>query len=240
MQELESPWLHWFPQKLGQRTESDRVLLSQFVETHEFDSRYGGVPLLTVRNALGEGSGAQLEALVRAEGFAEQPNAFDGRIAAEAKQGMSVTWSERFAAHLRGEAIAVPYPGVDVTDEAKRTHAASSYRSVIQGVAPRDTLVDLREVFSADAIEKLSFQPSPSADGFTVLRQMCARCHDGRGDPQLPKNRFDVLRLDEMPRDLKDRAIARINETGPRRMPPWRVGSLSPENIAAATVVLQQ
>jgi hypothetical protein len=240
MQELDSPWLHWFPQRFGQRTESDRALLAEFAEAHELDSQYGGIPVATIVNALDEGSGAQLEALVRSEGFGEQPNPFDARIAAETAAGESETYDARFQAHLSGAAIAVPYPGIDVTDEAKRSAAVASYREVVLGAAPRESLLDIRDVFSEDASLKLSFVPWPESDGRAVLNQMCARCHDGRGNPALEKNQFDVLRLDEMSRGMKDTAIARISASGPTRMPPWRVGDLTPEAMSAAITELQK
>jgi mono/diheme cytochrome c family protein len=240
MQELSSPWMHWFPQRFAQRTDSDRVLVAQFLEAHAGDEQYGGIPITAIASGLDDGSGAQLEALVRAEGFSSQPNPFDGQIAAEMKAGASPTWQARFDAHLRGEAIAVPYPGIDVTDQAKRSAAVRSYQDVARGTAARETLLDLRQVFSADAGEKLSFVPKAGADGRTVLVQMCARCHDGRGNPNLRKNQFDVLRLEAMPRGSKDAAIERINASDETRMPPWRVGTLTPDAIQAATLELQK
>jgi MYXO-CTERM domain-containing protein len=239
MQELTGPWLHWFPQRFGQRTDSDRVLTAQFADAHRVDSQYGGIPMATLVNAIDEGSAAQLEALVRAEG-SEQPNPFDGHIVQEVAEGASPTWEARFKAHLRGEAIAVPYPLMDVTDEAKRTAAVESYLNVVTGVAPRDSLIDLRDVFTDDAKQKLSFVSAPGADGETVLLQMCARCHDGRGDPTLPKNRFNVLQLETVPAAVKALAIARMNAEDHTRMPPRRVGDLSAEAISAATSELQK
>jgi hypothetical protein len=118
--------------------------------------------------------------------------------------------------------------------------AVRSYRDVLGGTAPRQAMVDLRPIFSDEAKEKLSFVPQPGADGRTILLQMCARCHDGRGNPQLPKNLFNVRKLDEMSRAAKDAAIARVNESGPRRMPPWRVGALDADAIRAVTTALQQ
>jgi hypothetical protein len=240
MQELASPWMHWFPQRFVQQTESDRLLTAEFAATHQHDSQYGGIPVPVIVNALDEGSGAQLEALLRAEGFAEQPNPFDGQIAKEMNAGSSPTWQTRFDTHLRGEAIAVPYPLVDVTDAAKRDAASQSYLAVVQALAPRETLLDTRNVFAQDAAIKLSFVPGAAADGKTVLLQMCSRCHDGRGNPALGKNHFNVLRLADMPRALKDLAIARITDAGPARMPPPRSGALTPESIQAATVELQK
>jgi MYXO-CTERM domain-containing protein len=240
MQELASPWLHWFPQRFVQHTDSDRTLSAQFMAAHELDTQYGGIPISVLRNALDEGSAAQLEALVRAEGFADQPNPFDGHIAKEAQSGTSVTWQARFDAHLRGEAINVPYPGVDVTDPVKRDAVTRSYRDVVQGLAARNTLLDLREVFSNDAALKLSFLPQPGADGKTVLLQMCSRCHDGRGNPALLKNRFNVRQLEAMSRTQKDAAIDRMQATDGTRMPPWRAGSLTPDALQLAIAELSK
>jgi hypothetical protein len=241
MQELTSPWLHWFPQRFSQRTDSDRVLMARFQEVHGVDEQYGGVPIPTIVNALDEGSGAQLEALVRAEGFADQPNAFDPRIGRDlAAQEVHPSWNGLFDKSVRGEAIAVPYPHIEVTDEAKRVAATLSYVSVVKGEAPRESLLDIREVFSSDAREKLSFVPRPGTDGRTVLLQMCARCHDGRGEPSLSRNLFNVKALDQMQRSIKDLAIARLKEPLETRMPPWRVGSLSEEALQAAIAELSK
>jgi len=240
MQELASPWLHWFPQRFVQRTESDRVLLAQFAEAHRGDQQYGGVPIQTITNALDEGSGAQLEALLRAEGSGDQPNAFDPQIVTEMKSGTSPTWEARFETHLQGKAIPVPYPGVDVTDETKRKAASQSYQNVVAGTAARGSLLDIRDIFSNDALTKLSFVPAPGADAHTILLQMCARCHDGRGNSVLNKNRFNVLQLGAMSRAEKDLAIVRLKDSGGTRMPPWRVGSLGPGDIDAVTAELQK
>jgi hypothetical protein len=239
MQELTGPWMHWFPQRFAQRTESDRVLGAQFAEAHQGEGQYGGIPIAVITNAIDEGSGAQLEALLRSEGFAEQPNAFDAQIALEMKSGPSPTWQARFDAHRRGEAIGVPYPLIDVTDETARSDAVRSYVSVVSGSAPRESLLDVRSIFCADAEQKLSFVPQPGADGRGVLLQMCARCHDGRGDPQFRKNQFNVLRLDELPRSLKDAAIERMSASS-AVMPPTRAGRLTPEAIQAAKLELQR
>jgi hypothetical protein len=241
MQELASPWLHWFPQRFIRRTDSDRILTAQFLQAHDVDGRYGGVPISTIANALDEGSGAQLEALVRAEGYGDQPNAFDPRIEAEAKNGdTSSAWLAQFQASLGGQAITVPYPRADVTDAAKRDAATESYRRVVTGAAPRETLLDPRDVFSQDALEKLSFVPQPGADGRTILVQMCSRCHDGRANPMVSRHSFDVKKLDQMSREEKDLAIVRMQEPPATRMPPWRVARMTPEAILAAVTELRK
>ena len=241
MQELSSPWLHWFPQRFVQRTDSDRLLSAQFAEIHAVDAQYGGVPIATIQNAVDEGSGAQLEALLRAEGFGEQPNAFDPRIEAEAKNGQpSPTWLAQWTVATAGGAITVPYPRADVTDEAKRTAATASYKNVVMGGAARETLLDLRDVFSADATEKLSFVPQAGADARAVLLQMCARCHDGRANPEESRSKFNVLKLDEMSSEEKTIAASRIMEPDDsvKRMPPWRSGQLPADVIQAVVTEL--
>jgi hypothetical protein len=243
MQELASPWLHWFPQRFVQRTDSDRLLSAQFAEAHSVDQQYGGVPVSTIQNALDEGSGAQLEALIRAQGFGDQPNVFDPRIEAEAKDGLdSPTWLAQWQLAAQGHAITVPYPRADVTDAAKRSAAVSSYQAVVSGAAARDSLLDLREVFSQDAIEKLSFVPQAGVDGKAVLVQMCSRCHDGRADPNLGRSKFNVLELSALSADEKQLAISRLQEPegSAKRMPPWRSGALTPAALEAAITELSK
>ncbi len=243
MQELVNPWMHWFPQRFERRTDSDRVLTAQFVEAHQGDAQYGGVPIKTIANAVDEGSGAQLEAMVRAEGYGQQPNPFDPRIESEMLDGgTSSTWLAQFQAALRGESITVPYPLVDVTDAAKRTAATGSYRDVVSGAAPREGLIDIRDVFSQDAMEKLSFVPQPNADGHAVLLQMCSRCHDGRGNPSVGRSKFNVQKLDQMSRAEKDLAIARLKEPArsAAKMPPWRSGRMTDEAMLAAVMELSK
>jgi hypothetical protein len=241
MQELSSPWLHWFPQRFVQRTDSDRILSAQFADIHGVDKQYGGVPIGAIENALDDGSGAQLEALVRAEGFGEQPNVFDPRIEAEAKNGdQSPTWLAQWTVATQGHAITVPYPRVDVTDEAKRTAATATYKNVVTGAAGRETFLDTRDVFSQDAAEKLSFVPQAGADAQSVLVQMCSRCHDGRADPSIGRSKFNVLALDTMSADEKTIATSRVLEADDsvKKMPPWRSGQLTPEAITAVTTEL--
>jgi len=243
MQELENPWLHWFPQRFVQRTDSDRILTAQFLEAHALDSQYAGIPISSIASGLDDGSGAQLEALIVAEGHAEQPNVFDPRIEAEAKAGeVSPTWLAQYELALKGEAISVPYPRVDVTDPARRGQAVLSYLDVVSGVAGRDTLLDLRDAFSQDALEKLQLVPQPGMDGRGVLVQMCSRCHDGRGNPAISRNAFNVRTLDDMSRAEKDTAISRLLEpaSSPLKMPPWRAGSLTQEALDSAIAELSK
>ena len=110
---------------------------------------------------------------MRAEGFGEQPNPFDAQIVAEMKSGASPTWQARFETHLQGRAIAVPYPAIDVTDEAKRNAAARSYQDVVRGASPRGSLLDIREIFSDDAQAEAELR---SAARRRRQDRACCRC----------------------------------------------------------------
>jgi len=243
MQELSSPWMHWFPQRFVQRSDSDRVLAPQFLAAHDVDKQYGGVPIETIGKAIDEGSAAQLEALIRAEGYADQPNVFDPRIEAETRDGgASATWLAQYQQAVLGKTITVPYLRADVTDEAKRLAAARAYRDVVKGVAPRGTLVDTRDVFSQDAKEKLGFVSPPASPGAAVLVQMCSRCHDGRADPALGRARFNVQKLEQMSREEKDLAVVRMQlpASSKLKMPPWRAARLPDDANQAAITELRK
>jgi hypothetical protein len=116
-----------------------------------------------------------------------------------------------------------------------------SYVDVVTGRAPREGFISLHDLFTDEARELLGILPPAGADGNTVLKVACARCHNGRGDPSLLRSAFNVLRLDEMSRELKDWAIERL-EAGadsPNVMPPARFGTLPADAIARAVEVLQ-
>ena len=59
-------------------------------------------------------------------------------------------------------------------------------------------------------------------DGRALLAQQCQQCHNSRLDPTITRERFLVDQLDQMSRDEKDLAIARIQTSLDTRltMPP--------------------
>lgn len=243
MQEFRSPWLHWFPQKFAQRTQSDIVLLPQFLEAHSVDENYAGIPISTIETAVSEGSGAHLEDLLRAEGQADQPNVFDPLIEREiAESGQSSRWEALYAAFLEGEAISVPFPGLDPTDPGLRQAATQSYVSVVTGSAARESLIPLHDLFTDEARALLGIVPPVDADGRTVLNVACGRCHNGRSDPSLARSSFNVKALDEMSREMKDWAIEKMVAApdSPHVMPPSRFGPLPPDAIQKAVQELQK
>ena len=104
------------------------------------------------------------------------------------------------------------------------------------GAAPRESLLDLRELFSEDAKAEARARAAAGRRRPAVLTQVCARCHDGRENPLLSRNLFNVKTLDQMSREEKDLAIARLQEPegSVLRMPPWRAATLPPAELAAA------
>ncbi len=244
MQELRAPWSHWFPQRFVSRTESDRVLMDQFLEAHAgIDEHFGGIPMSSIEGALEDGSAAQLEALIRAEGFGVQPNAYDPRIEAEyLEAGQSERWQEQFAASVRGESIPVPHPAIDATDPVKRLEAVESYKAVATGQAPRESLADMQHILSADAPVKMGLAPAEGLDGRAVIVQMCGRCHGDNADPAISRANFNVNQLDTMPRETKSLAVARMMgaDTDYHLMPPKKAGWLSAAAKDAAIAELQK
>jgi hypothetical protein len=71
---------------------------------------------------------------------------------------------------------------------------------------------------------------------------MCARCHDGRGNADVNRAKFDVRRLDQMSRTEKDVAISRLMEPAmsARKMPPWRAGRMTDVSTQAAIAELSK
>jgi hypothetical protein len=58
---------------------------------------------------------------------------------------------------------------------------------------------------------------------------MCSQCHNSRLDQTLTRARFNVMALDAMSREERDRAIVRLQlpDSDPAKMPPLQSRSLS-------------
>jgi hypothetical protein len=157
---------------------------------------------------------------ITAAGFGNQPNAFpsaevETQVAQVAPSqpvvnlpmGWSTTWAGIYQAAESGQAIAVPYHDVKVTDPDRLPAMTEAYAASRNG-AP--LTVDIREVLLPAGLIDMGFVPRAGLDGRTLLAQQCAQCHNSRLDPTLSRDRFLVDKLDQMSRSEKDLAIARI------------------------------
>jgi hypothetical protein len=251
MQELRAPWTHWLRNNLDEP--GGRELLADYQKAHDASEAFAGIP----GNLIGTPrcDPAQLEALVSNNSVAPQPNEFptgqvETQVAASAPMqpaqnlpmGTSPAWAQVYQRAVSGQAIAVPYHDVKVTDAAKLDTLAMAYREVTSGARPRSALPSLSGVFLDAALSDMGFAPKPGLDGKGLLVQMCQGCHAGNVDPALSRAKFDATRLDAMSRAEKDLAIARLKEPpdSVRRMPPVSAGSLSSDEVGRLSQLFAQ
>jgi hypothetical protein len=232
MQELQPPWNHWF-YKLsqgGQALIADYLAAKgdePFAGLSERDMTLDSEPGLLSSTLFFAGSrvqpneyvSARIEPEVRASAAAhgvEQP--WDNSV-----PGESETWHALYERANRGDAIAVPYHDVKVSDPAKLALLTQAYTDYREGRLSRDELPDLRDVRPDDPtlLARMGLGADPALDGEALLRHACGQCHNGRLDQNVSRARFNVD-LEDLPRAAKQRAIARIElpVDDSRVMPP--------------------
>ncbi|MBS2017160.1 MAG: hypothetical protein JST00_30015 [Deltaproteobacteria bacterium] len=247
MQELQDPWTHWF----HANRPGGAALLEDFRRAHGSNEDYFGIPGSLIQ----ESDGRAIEDFILGQGFQTQPNMFDSqRIEQEVKSsaskqpevntpaGTSSTWKRLYDAAASGRFIPVPYHDVKVTDPDKLDFAVSAYSKVMSGKMLESELPDIRRVFLDSALEEMTMKPKAGATGKEVLVQTCAQCHNPSLDQSVSRARFDVTKLDTMPRAMKDLAIARLKlpASDVKRMPPAIFRSLPDDALARAIQELQK
>lgn len=260
MQELRVPWMHWFPagaMKLNIRdpsssqTDTEDVLLPIFREAHGHERQYGGIPLSELLD-LDRFAASALEGFIDTywslKGgappiFPQDNQDFEfnsNQVLQERAQGSRAQWTQYFAEVRSGRRVTVPFYDVDTSDPAKRRAAVAAYLAVERGSAPASTMLDLRDVFSAEAQLALSIRPADTEPGPELLTHFCGRCHNPRLDQSLSRARFDVERLAEMSAEEKKLAIERIllPQDSPYVMPPVFAAELTPLAIEKLKEVL--
>jgi mono/diheme cytochrome c family protein len=251
MQELETPWTHWF----SKGTEGGRALLDDY-RAAKGDEAYAGVPGARLERATPGG----LSMLALYSSAPTQPNMFDSRaIEAEVRDsaaalggaqpvdnsvpGDSTTWRAVYDQAKRGAAIAVPYHDVKVTDPDKLERMTAAYQTYRSGELAREALPDIRDVFPDDPrrLAEMGMGTEPGMDGEAVLLQACSQCHNPRLDPSLSRARFRAD-LVGMSRNEKDLAIERLRlpQSDPFVMPPTRLRVLTKEARERAIEALKR
>lgn len=250
MQERAFPWTHW----LYQGIEGGLALLGDYFAA-KGDEVLAGYTATQIRDAHPVG----MAQLADFHGSRE-PNQFDSalieqevRESAAARGGAqpgdnrvpgeSATWRSAYERSLRGEAIAVPYHDVKVTDPDKLARYSDAYREYRAGLIEPEELPDLRDVFPDDPeqLAHMGMMTEPGADGAQVLLQACGQCHNERLDPNVSRANFRAD-LKGMSRTEKDLAIERLRlpDDHPLAMPPYRLRSLSDEARKRAIKVLSR
>jgi len=244
MQELTTPWTHWFDPD----TEGGRALFADYYAAHG-DETFAGIP----SGLFSKARGGLVAALVRIAGFREQPNEFASiAIETEVDQsapgqpednhtpGQSQTWQKLYQTALRGEAISVPYHDVKLTDPTKLAHISQLYSDYRAGRRPLRALPDIRDVLPDDAntLAEMGFALDERLDDRALLTAACTLCHNKRLDQGLSRARFHTD-LERLSPSEKQVAIERLNlpPDNPLAMPPRRIHELT-ETARARLVAL--
>jgi mono/diheme cytochrome c family protein len=250
MQEIDSPWTHW----LSPNTEGGKALLDDYMAAHG-DETYAGMPATHIAKT-DPNSLATMVFLATST----QPNKFDSLLierevmqssaamggsqpADNSIPGMSAIWRSTFDAATRGEAIAVPYFNVKVSDASKLAAMTAAYQAFRAGELTAAQLPDVRDVFPDDPerLAEMGIGTQPGLTGTGVLMAACAQCHNERLDQSVSRARFRAD-LVGMSRAEKDLAITRLllPPEHALAMPPARLRQLTPEARDRAIETLQQ
>jgi hypothetical protein len=246
MQELKTPWTHWFG-----LTEGGRALFDDYWAAKGDETLFGLSPDILMR---ANPVNLNLQAVYGGPNI--QPNPFDSQAieaevhASAADQprdnsvaGQSETWQRGYEAARRGEAITFPYHDVKVTDPDKLAHMTEVYQAYRNGEIARSELPDIRDVFPDDPerLAEMGFATKPGATGEEVLLEACSMCHNEHLDQSLSRANFRA-NLEGMTRSEKDRAIARLllPNSDVHKMPPVRTRTLSAQARQRAIDVLMR
>ncbi|HVO31037.1 MAG TPA: hypothetical protein VMV18_09885, partial [bacterium] len=246
MQERQFPWTHWFfaqfegggptPEGGTNGGSSGGVaadvapgpgpgqfvdLAAEFMAAHP-NEEYGGVPANMITSSFPPG----LEQFVEANGFADQPNEFNG--SAIESEGRGPTWLSIYGNATAGFAISVPSYKVDPSDPLLLSLATQRYLDAAQGKPA--VVPNMSALYPDRDFGDLGFRASDSAKtGTDVVRHRCGTCHSGKF-PGISKNNFDVR---QFPNGLSatERALVldriRLDDSNPRRMPPAQFSDLT-------------
>lgn len=246
MQELRTPWTHWFG-----LTEGGQALFADYWAARGEERLFGLSP-----DHLMRANPVSLNLQAVYGGPNNQPNMFDsqtieaevrasasGQPADNTMAGQSATWHAGYEAARRGEAITFPYHDVKITDPDKLAHMTEVYQSYRAGELDRADLPDIRDVLPDDQarLSEMGLATKPGASGEEVLLEACSMCHNERLDQSLSRARFRAD-LQGLSRSEKDRAIERLQlpATDLQAMPPARLRVLTLEARQRAIDVLRR
>lgn len=236
MQELKSPWTHFFRDNTA-----SQVLLRDFYAAHGQTEDFAGVPAAMIESS----DPARLEQLVRNHGFGNQPNVFpsaviehelsktgEKNIASAPGLGRSDTWQGLYDRFVKGEFIAPPYFAIRVTDPDKLASMTASYQAYRAGKISAKMLPDLRNVLLDTGLRDMGFMAKAGLSGRELLLNACAQCHNAKLPQNISRAKFDVD-LSKMSREAKNAAIERIrlSPDDVKLMPPTRFRTLTAAEI---------
>jgi hypothetical protein len=236
MQELQRPWQHWMYNDAA----GVHQLRADFHAAHGMSESYGGIP----GAAMDCGDVQHLEAFIENNGYLNQPNEFKGATIFNelAANGTSATWQAQYQAAENGQFIPVPFYDFRATNPTKVQALIQQYSQVMSGALPPAQLGDMADVFDDSAQRAMTHKPATGLSGRQILVQVCQQCHNSHLDQTISRARFDVEKLDTLPRAEKDEAIRRINlpVDDCSHMPPFRFRELDAQEINLVNTELQR
>ena len=126
-------------------------------------------------------STSRYEDFIRAAGFGNQPNEFDGDAINNDDPDVTTpnaAWMQLYGRATQGLAISPPFFGINPFDPGKVAAASAAYQSVANGSADPQTLPDLTDLFAESAKPYLGFVPMTGADAKQIVQHRCGTCHD--------------------------------------------------------------
>jgi hypothetical protein len=230
MQELRNPWTHFF----RNNTNGGRQLIAEFQAAHGNQETYAGIP----GGQISSSDPADLEDLVRAAGFGNQPNEFPTRQIESNNNRQA--WEGIYANFSAGGAIAVPYFGVSISDPVKLTAMSAEYGRYLRGEIAAVDLADIRDTLREEDRWAMGFAVRPDATDQQILLQACSQCHNSALDQSLSRARFNVD-LTKVAKEEIEVAVQRIMlpPNDPARMPPARFRSLTEEEKSVLIQLLR-
>lgn len=238
MQELPTPWTHYFSESGG-----NSVLFKDFLLAHDGEE-YGGLPSSAIRGS----NPNALEQIMRDNGFFPQPNEFpshiienirtlrnqDRRLAQEkTADGKPKAWAQLYEKFQSGLMIPPPSYKVQVGDQGKIREMAQVYRQFVGGGIPAAELPDIREVFSEGDMRDTGLMVAPNGSAKDILLQACAQCHNPRLNKNISRAKFDAVNLNSMDKEARQLAIERmrLDKKDPLLMPPVKIRQLTGDEI---------
>ena len=236
MQELVSPWTHWFRRGVGGSTN----LFEDFYQTHCEDpkvgacnQKYATIPIEFIENS----EPAALEKFVcRGQvGFSPfcsfpQPNLYEGMNINADDPSIDIPnsdWLQLFDGALRGEMIPPPHYSINPFDSDKIALAKRKYRAVAFGGADPELLPDMTDLFKDEELGHLSFKPAARLSAKEIVEHRCMICHDDRFPT---KNSFRAADFPgQLTAEMKAKITYRINlpDAHRWRMPPKMIADLT-------------
>jgi mono/diheme cytochrome c family protein len=238
MQELPTPWTHYFSESGG-----NTVLFNDFLQAHDGEE-YGGVPSSVIRGS----NPAVLEQIMRDNGFFPQPNEFpshiienintlrnqDRRLAQQrTPDGKPKAWAQLYEKFQSGLMIPPPSYKVQVGDQGKLREMAQVYRRFVGGGMTAAELPDIREIYSEEDMRDTGLMVSPNASAQEILLQACAQCHNPRLNKSISRARFDATNINAIDEETRGRVIERmlLDKKDPQLMPPAKFRQLTDDEI---------